>query len=69
METQYQQIEGEMPSLDENIKQISCNLPNSKLDSKDYSNNHKYDVLLLSTIIYFYHVIKYIVNYWINMLE
>lgn len=57
MEKQYQEIEEKMPSLDENIKQISCNIPNSKLDSKDYTNNHKYSVLQ----IYLYHVLH--INY------
>lgn len=41
MEMQFQQLEEEMPIPDENIKQIPCVIPNSKLklNTKDYSNH------------------------------
>jgi len=39
MEMQFQQLEEEMPIPDENIKPIPCVIPNSKLNTKDYSNH------------------------------
>lgn len=40
MEMQCEKLDEEMPIPDENTKQNLSNVPNSKLDSKDY-NSHK----------------------------
>lgn len=39
MEQKLHEIEEEMPIPNENVKNTSCNVPNSKLDEKVYSNH------------------------------